>query len=1213
MSNPYKEISSALGELLIGRKFLIEPSPKDTSPLFLLLTLRTDKVGFATLHDEPRKSYEEAFEKFRELYSIHSSEWADFDLTLVICRVGTGKVRDEFCNEIETDPYFCRKFVIDLSKDLRVEIGRLPFIPLCPDIVGLKRPSSAQTFLMKHGLKPVLARYLVVPHARGRERIVGECIKGVLGRPEWLKAKREDFLPLEYEVRPKLRLKEIEINNFRAYRESRKFDLDADLVVLFGPNGFGKTSFFDAIDFVCTGGVGRFEERFGRKIDRLLNTLKYLDSSINDSFIKATILLGGEEVAVERYLKNRWQAYINGNYKNRTQTLMLLTGLAEKPPDLRIENFVRLFRATHVFAQEYQTLTPKEFREQSKLPQDTVSRMLAFQDYVEGINKSREVSEELKRQGKRKESEINLLKNSLKSKKIEREQLSQSAKIVEKPEILSVMTKQITEKIISEINIPIEIPKRFTRKIGQDWRTKIAVKKSSLTQKLEAIERLEEKFHKLGIQRNRLREKSLQLTGKEKLLGELNKDYSKKETELEENNEKLKKMILERRNLSSKKENLSWFLQIKLEYEKLKEQSAKENEIYRNLQTKLFELVPKIEKLKSENEIEKEAIVEIAAEIKTLESTLKRLGSFEKSVDGWLKALNQEKKIKAYLEMIEQELVNAKNQLRVKKSELNAAIITQDKLNKRLDSLQRSQSDLQTLLDNIERHIFNNICPVCGTSHKSKEELVEKLRIQRGIQPKEIQELLKLFEDAKGRTEESKKDVNDLESKIELLGQKVAEAQKERLDIERIIRISEEEAITLDIPITSEDLVAVIDSKKKNISERIHVKQQKLFDQKSKAKTQGEKLATLVKQQRGLEQNLQSTESKQSRLRSMIGKINGDALNRGVSLDHKKEEIERSLVTTGTLIEDLRKQIEIQQTENQNCQKIVNSLSGKKNCLEREIKELDKEIVDSKRYIKEVEALIRGLNLKLDVDIDQVLVLKKDFMEELSRLDSIRNEIANLEVALDAVQISGVLAKLQRDIENIEDQCKIIEKELSQLNDWRSYFDVIHKELESLQNRALKEYTRKYGPLASIIQRRLRSVHGFGDIRLFPEKGGIAVRVEREGENNIFPSDYFSESQIQVVMLSLFLSAALTQTWSSFGPILLDDPVEHFDDLNAYSLFDLIKGLITESGKEHQFIISTCEERLFRLMRQKFSKLNGKVIFYVFESIGDKGPRVRRI
>jgi exonuclease SbcC len=198
-------------------------------------------------------------------------------------------------------------------------------------------------------------------------------------------------------------------------------------------------------------------------------------------------------------------------------------------------------------------------------------------------------------------------------------------------------------------------------------------------------------------------------------------------------------------------------------------------------------------------------------------------------------------------------------------------------------------------------------------------------------------------------------------------------------------------------------------------------------------------------------------------------------------------------------------------------------------------------------------------------------------------------------------------------MEGLEEQVRQKKNGLYQIQKWLSYYNNILKELEVLRGKAIKEYTNRFGPLASTIQGRLRSVYGFGEMELLSEKGGITVRVERKGEKNIRPSDFFSESQVQILMLSLFLSAALTQTWSRFGSILLDDPVTHFDDLNAYSLLDLIKGLIMEPGKRNQFLISTCEDRLFRLMQQKFSKIDVKVKSYVFESIGEKGPKIKEV
>jgi exonuclease SbcC len=319
------------------------------------------------------------------------------------------------------------------------------------------------------------------------------------------------------------------------------------------------------------------------------------------------------------------------------------------------------------------------------------------------------------------------------------------------------------------------------------------------------------------------------------------------------------------------------------------------------------------------------------------------------------------------------------------------------------------------------------------------------------------------------------------------------------------------------------------------------------------------------------------------------------------------------LATTNRVVEDLHKQVEASQTEYLNLQKEANSLTEKLDNIKGRIKELEKERLDSKKYIEEVETQIKRFDLDTDVEISQILFPKRNLEEKMSRLETLRAEVTNFEIMIDSLQISATLAKSRHEMEDFEKQIQNKKNKLIQTQGWFSYYNNIFKELELLRGKAIKEYTNKFGPLASTIQGRLRSVYGFGEMELLSEKGGITVRVERKGEKNIHPSDFFSESQIQILMLSLFLSAALTQTWSRFGSILLDDPVTHFDDLNAYSLLDLIKGLIMEPGKRNQFLISTCEDRLFRLMRQKFSKIDVKVKSYVFESIGENGPKIKRL
>jgi len=76
---------------------------------------------------------------------------------------------------------------------------------------------------------------------------------------------------------------------------------------------------------------------------------------------------------------------------------------------------------------------------------------------------------------------------------------------------------------------------------------------------------------------------------------------------------------------------------------------------------------------------------------------------------------------------------------------------------------------------------------------------------------------------------------------------------------------------------------------------------------------------------------------------------------------------------------------------------------------------------------------------------------------------------------------------------------------------------------------------------------------------------------------------------------------------------MMDDPVTHFDDLNTYALLDLLSGLLRSPDGARQFVISTCDEKLLQLARQKFRHLGSAAKFYRFSAIGSDGPMVAEI
>lgn len=58
-----------------------------------------------------------------------------------------------------------------------------------------------------------------------------------------------------------MRIKSITIEGFRAFGRTATIDLDADVIILQGPNGVGKTSLLDALLWALTGHISRFQDR----------------------------------------------------------------------------------------------------------------------------------------------------------------------------------------------------------------------------------------------------------------------------------------------------------------------------------------------------------------------------------------------------------------------------------------------------------------------------------------------------------------------------------------------------------------------------------------------------------------------------------------------------------------------------------------------------------------------------------------------------------------------------------------------------------------------------------------------------------------------------------------------------------------------------------------------------------------------------------------
>ena len=81
------------------------------------------------------------------------------------------------------------------------------------------------------------------------------------------------------------------------------------------------------------------------------------------------------------------------------------------------------------------------------------------------------------------------------------------------------------------------------------------------------------------------------------------------------------------------------------------------------------------------------------------------------------------------------------------------------------------------------------------------------------------------------------------------------------------------------------------------------------------------------------------------------------------------------------------------------------------------------------------------------------------------------------------------------------------------------------------------------------------------------------------------PELFFSTAQLNTVALSSFLSRALSLTEIPIGTIVIDDPVGHFDDMNILGFADLMRSIIEKSQK--QIVITTHDETVYQIFRRK--------------------------
>lgn len=480
-----------------------------------------------------------------------------------------------------------------------------------------------------------------------------------------------------------MKIEHINIENFRCYKGLHNFKLGGKTIILYGENGYGKSSFFDAIEWCLTGNVERFRqpgEKYVNKnilLSRLANDGETcsVEMRIEGLLLKRSFNIiekPREAVIVRDYIssdvlaqgKDSVEKFIEENIANKTANKKLISTLMKK---------------SHILSQDQ--ITDFVLRDNPKDRFDSLADIMGYRQLMNLGNNLKKVKYDLNQVIKKQNHTISTYKDIIESKKNEKFEID----IIEVNNIVKDLNININDSnILNELNnkekLLIGNKGRLVEKLSNLNNLSEDIKSSSYIKLEKTAIFLKDEIEKILKRRNKI----------ERLLQRINeetKSISKKSTSMDDQN----KLLNEKKEIKKKVSELESLLSNILISEADIDNSIKKEEKY---QLELFYAQTHLQNYKNF--------------LKTLEETPSKLN---------------EKKIK--LEIIYKKLNKSYRYLQ----KFNGLLEDENEV----ISLNELNNAIQDVYSYVKNHKIDGICPVCSSDNHNNLSVTIYNNIQNNL------------------------------------------------------------------------------------------------------------------------------------------------------------------------------------------------------------------------------------------------------------------------------------------------------------------------------------------------------------------------------------------------------------------------------------------------------------------------------------------------
>lgn len=493
-------------------------------------------------------------------------------------------------------------------------------------------------------------------------------------------------------------------------------------------------------------------------------------------------------------------------------------------------------------------------------------------------------------------------------------------------------------------------------------------------------------------------------------------------------------------------------------------------------------------------------------------------------------------------------------------------------------------------------------CPLCTAPHLSSDELIDKVK-SHNLESE-------LSRENSNKIIESSLRQKELDDEIQGITQQALEAQAHQLtclrnELNKVkVKLTKAEQEKADF----EDELKKLENRNSELTQLVWglSKQDLLTRSEAELSELSETRLSLIKQQKNLAAKIQETTAslkskavKQSQLESEMATKSSDHVY--VSVLEYLNENSIAVQDIKTHFGEKRSELEsIVQKYITSCKSLVSQ------CHALQQKMLaDGTWVDVARLKKEKETL--------EVTLANSQAAVNKFYESISNIVSIRSEATQEQVQ---TLITIKAEECRVSAKGLEELLSRIILLLELITSFKPYMKHIstQKELEilDLKLEQREQVNKVLGAERGVIIEKLEVLINsffFEDLinsiykKIDPhptfKKVGFKVSFETDKPSlNILVSDgvggmispilYFSAAQTNILSLSVFLANAIHAEDDDDNPIdviLIDDPIQSMDSINVLSTIDLLRSICLKFGK--QIIISTHDENFFGLLQRK--------------------------